>query len=138
MTDVERLRADFAGTGLTVGRHPMSYQREVVRQLGALPAAALSHCPNGALVRVAGGVIVRQRPGTAKGFVFLSMEDETGISNIIVRPDIFDKYREVLVSEPFLLIFGVLQNLDGVVSIRAERVEALAPAVAALHSHDFH
>jgi error-prone DNA polymerase len=138
MTSMERLQADFAGTGLTIGRHPMSYQREAVRSLGAVPAAQLALRRNGSAVRVAGCVIVRQRPGTAKGFVFLSMEDETGISNIIVQPPVFEKYRSTLVTEPFLLISGVLQNLDGVVSVRAQHVEALVTALASAKSHDFH
>jgi error-prone DNA polymerase len=138
MTSEERLRADFAGTGLTIGRHPMSYQREAVRRMGALSAAELAWRRNGSAVRVAGCVIVRQRPGTAKGFVFLSMEDETGISNIIVQPPIFEKYRSVLVTEPFLFISGVLQNLDGVVSVRAKHVEALVTVLASAKSHDFH
>ena len=88
-------------------------------------------------MRIAGSVIVRQRPGTAKGFVFLSMEDETGVMNAIVAPDTYDRHRLVVVGEPFLLIDGVLQNQDGVVSVKAGRVEAL-PAGAAAESHDFH
>ena len=89
------------------------------------------------LVRIAGSVIVRQRPGTAKGFVFLSMEDETGVMNAIITPDTYNRYRLVVVGEPFLLIDGGLQNQDGVVSVKAGRVEAL-PAGAAAESHDFH
>ena len=81
--------------------------------------------PNGRLVRIAGSVIVRQRPGTAKGFVFLSMEDETGIMNAIVTPDTFDRYKFAVLGEPFLFIDGVLQNQDGVVSVKAASVEAL-------------
>ncbi|MGH9817507.1 MAG: hypothetical protein ACRD6I_15655, partial [Candidatus Acidiferrales bacterium] len=81
MSDEERLVADFRGTGLTVGPHPMSYRRTEMNALGVTPAALLRNLPNGRLVSIAGGVIARQRPGTAKGFVFLSLEDETGISN---------------------------------------------------------
>ena len=93
--------------------------------------------PNDKPVRVAGSVIVRQRPGTAKEFVFLSLEDETGIMNAIVTPDLYESYRFVLVSAPFLLIEGVLQNIDYVISIKARRLEALT-ASAAAPSHDFH
>ena len=93
-------------------------------------------------MRIAGAVIVRQRPGTANGFVFLSLEDETGISNAIITPDIFDRFKFEVLGEPFLLIHGVLQNFDGVVSVKAARVEGLHPgreaALAAPPSHDFH
>ena len=92
---------------------------------------------NGRLVRIAGSVIVRQRPGTAKGFVFLSMEDETGIMNAIVTPDTFDRFKFEVLGEPFLLIDGVLQNLDGVISVKAAKIEGLR-AGATAESHDFH
>ena len=82
-------------------------------------------------------MVVRQRPGTAKGFVFLSMEDETGMMNAIVNPATFDRYKFELLSEPFLMIDGVLQNQDGVVSVKAGRVAALR-AGATAGSHDFH
>jgi error-prone DNA polymerase len=88
-------------------------------------------------VRIAGSVIVRQRPGTANGFVFLSMEDETGIMNAIVTPAIFDRYKFAVLGEPFLLIRGVLQNQDGVISVKAGRIEGLR-AGATAESHDFH
>jgi error-prone DNA polymerase len=93
---------------------------------------------HGSRVRVAGCVIVRQRPGTAKGFVFLSMEDETGVANVIVTPDLFERSRLVLLGSHFLLIDGALQNMDRVVSVKAARVEALSARVAADLSHDSH
>jgi error-prone DNA polymerase len=89
-------------------------------------------------VRVAGWVIVRQRPGTAKGFMFLSLEDETGVSNIIVTPQLFEQYRLELVEHPFLLIEGALQNQDNVVSVKASHVKPLPVKVTAAPSHDFH
>jgi error-prone DNA polymerase len=138
MTNVERLNADFAGTGVTIGRHPMAYRREEMNALGVTPARQLARMRNGSTVRVAGCVIVRQRPGTAKGFVFLSMEDETGVINAIVTPDLFDRYRFELLSSSFLLIDGTLQNVDHVVSVKAGRVEGLAAQIAAAVSHDFH
>jgi error-prone DNA polymerase len=82
-------------------------------------------------------VITRQRPGTAKGFVFLTLEDETGISNIIVRPDLFDRERMVVVRQPFLLVDGIMQHQDGVLSVRAERVEGIEGATA-IDAHDFY
>jgi error-prone DNA polymerase len=138
MTNDERLNADFSGTGFTIGRHPMAYHREQMNALGVTPASQLQHMRDGSYVRVAGCVIVRQRPGTAKGFVFLSMEDETGVINVIVTPAMFDRYRFALLGSSFLLIDGVLQNLDNVISVKAGRVEALSASVAAEVSHDFH
>jgi error-prone DNA polymerase len=138
MSVEERMNADFRGTGITLGRHPMAYRREEMNALGVTPARHLPQMRNGSAVRVAGCVIVRQRPGTAKGFVFLSMEDETGVLNAIVTPDLFDRYRLVLVHEPFLFIEGTLQNLDNVISVKAGRVEALPAVVMADVSHDFH
>ncbi|HUP03915.1 MAG TPA: error-prone DNA polymerase [Bryobacteraceae bacterium] len=137
MNTEERLRADYHGAGLTIGKHPMAYRREEMDARGVTPAAELANVPNGRLVRIAGSVVVRQRPGTAKGFVFLSMEDETGIMNAIVAPPVYDRYKVALLSEPFLSILGTLQNLDGVISVKASRVEALR-AGAAASSHDFH
>ena len=93
MNTEERLWADYRGTGLTVGKHPMAYRRAEMNRLGVKRAIDLARVPNGRIVRIAGSVIVRQRPGTANGFVFLSMEDETGIMNAIVTPDTFDRYK---------------------------------------------
>jgi error-prone DNA polymerase len=138
MTAEERLDADYRGTGLTLGPHPMAYRRAEMSALGVTRASDLDRMRNGRAVRVAGCVIVRQRPGTANGFVFLSLEDETGITNVIVPPDTFASYRLVLVEEPFLFIEGVLQHQDRVVSVKAQQVCPLpAPRVAGV-SHDFH
>ena len=137
MTVEERMTSDFRGTGMTIGRHPMAYRRAEMQALGVTPAAQLAHVPDGRLVRIAGSVIVRQRPGTAKGFVFLSMEDETGVMNAIITPPTYERYKLIVVGEPFLLIDGVLQNLDGVISVKVGRVEALR-AGAAAESHNFH
>ncbi len=135
---LERVNEDFRGTGLTIGKHPVAYHRVELNKLKALRAIDIRKLRNGAFVRVAGWVIVRQRPGTAKGFMFLSLEDETGVSNIIVTPKLFNNYRLELVDHPFLLIEGVLQNQDNVISVKASHVEPLTFAVAAAPSHDFH
>jgi error-prone DNA polymerase len=132
MTDEERLVADFRGTGLTVGPHPMTYRR------AERAAIELPELPDGTRVQVAGAVIARQRPGTAKGFVFLSLEDETGIANAIITPQLFEQDHIVVVHNPFLLIEGKLQNQDNVVSVKAERVRALDISRAEVASHDFH
>ena len=134
----ERLDADFRGTGLTIGRHPVARYRDELNKLGVLRTCELKALRNALAVRVAGWVIVRQRPGTAKGFLFLSLEDETGIANIIVTPQLFDKNRLVLVDHPFLLIEGILQNQDNVVSVKAKRVKPLSFRGVATASHDFH
>ena len=140
MTADERLIADYAGTGLTIGPHPMSFRRHELSMRGILRASDLPHIRTGRRVRTAGMVITRQRPGTAKGFVFLTLEDETGVANIIVRPDFFDKERVAIVSAPFLMIEGLVQTVDGVTAIRAERVLPLASlsSESAIDSHDFH
>jgi error-prone DNA polymerase len=138
MTVPERMDADFRGTGLTIGRHPVAYHRAELRKLGAVRTADTYQMTNGSQVVVGGWVIVRQRPGTAKGFVFLTLEDETGVSNIIITPQIFDRNRLALVNHPFLLIEGTLQNQDNVVSVKARRIRPLSFKVAAAPSHDFH
>jgi error-prone DNA polymerase len=137
MTDDDRLQADYAGTGLTIGPHPMALRRGEMSLRGVLRAVDLPNARNGRRVRVAGMVITRQRPGTAKGFVFLTLEDETGISNVIVRPDLFDRQRMTVVRQPFLIVDGVLQHQDGVISVRAERVEGMSGG-ASVDAHDFY
>lgn len=138
MTIPERINADFRGTGLTVGKHPVAYHRAELNKLGALRAIDIAKIRDGNTVRVAGWVIVRQRPGTAKGFMFLTLEDETGVSNVIITPKLFDKNRLVLVDQPFLLIEGALQNQDNVVSVKAKRIRSLQFHIPAARSHDFH
>jgi error-prone DNA polymerase len=125
MTHQERMTADFAGTGLTTGPHPMAYERAELKRKGFWTAAELENGGTNRFVRIAGSVIARQRPGTAKGFVFLSLEDETGIANIIVAPDIFENNRIVTTRSRFLQIEGKLQNQDGVVHVKAQRLEPL-------------
>jgi error-prone DNA polymerase len=137
MTEIERLEADYGGTGVTIGRHPMALRRADLTRAGVIRARDLGSGRRGSRVRVAGSVIVRQRPGTAKGFVFLSLEDETGIANVIVTPQLFQRHRLVLVTKPILLVEGVLQKQDGVVSVKAGRVQGLPPLAHNVPSHDF-
>ena len=138
MTPEARLVSDFRNTGMTVGPHPMSYHRADLWRQGGLSARDLQRLPDGTLVRVAGAVIARQRPGTAKGFVFVSLEDETGIANAIITPQIFQENHIVVVNQQFLLIEGRLQNQDNVISVKAERVRPLGITRAKTVSHDFH
>jgi error-prone DNA polymerase len=138
MSLTERLVADYEGTHLTIGPHPMALRRRELSLRGVLRASDLPRERQGRRIRVAGTVITRQRPGTAKGFVFLTLEDETGISNIIVRPDVFARERLAILEEPFLLVEGILQNQENVTAVRAERVEGIAGVPVEIDSHDFY
>jgi error-prone DNA polymerase len=136
----ERIRADFSGMGLTTGKHPMALVRsKLPREI--LSAAVLATSPDGAMAATAGAVICRQRPGTAKGVVFITLEDETGLANAIVYSDTFEKYRLVITTEPFLLIHGWVQrDKEGTTHLMAMRIEVIAigEALPAAASHDFH
>jgi error-prone DNA polymerase len=138
MTTDERLSADYAGTGLTTGPHPIAYHRAVLRQQGMVTADDLTRLANHQYVRVAGCVIARQRPGTAKGFVFLSLEDETGISNVILTPDVFEQNRVVVTRSRFVCVEGPLQHQDGVIHVKAQRVLNLDIANIEIRAHNFH
>jgi error-prone DNA polymerase len=140
MTPFETTVADYRGTGITTGLHLMSHFRERLRARGVLAARELKGARDGSWVRIAGAVIVRQRPGTAKGFLFLTLEDETGTSNAIVVPDMFQRHRALVQSAGILLVEGPVQNQDGVIHVRARRFERLdGDAMADLlpRSHDF-
>jgi error-prone DNA polymerase len=137
MTPEERLNADFSATSLSTGPHAMRLLR------GRLPeawmASELKTAPHGSFVLAAGMVICRQRPGTAKGFVFLSLEDETGVANVIVKPALYEKNRLLIASEAFLQIEGIVQQQEGVTNLRAVRIERIvADSVPSASSHDFH
>ena len=138
MTTDERLAADYSGTGLTTGPHPMAYHRAALRLQGVLSAGELIHCFNNQFARIAGCVVARQRPGTAKGFVFLSLEDETGIANVVIAPDAFERDRILVTRSRFLLIEGPVQNQDGVIHVKAHHIAPLDITTAEIHSHDFH
>ncbi|HEY4046441.1 MAG TPA: error-prone DNA polymerase [Acidobacteriaceae bacterium] len=138
MTTEERLSADYSGTGLTVGRHPMHYCRGELRQQNILAASELQSRRDGEAVRAAGCIIARQRPGTAKGFIFLSVEDESGIFNVIITPDLYERQRVLVSRAKFILVEGPLQNQDSVVHIKAKRLQELKAVDLAIRSHDFH
>lgn len=141
MSTTDRLVADYGGTGLTTGPHPMFYQREALRRARIYSAKELGEMRDGMWVCAAGSVIARQRPGTALGFIFLSMEDETGIANVIVHPELYERERVVVTRGKFLRVEGKLQNQDGVVHVKAEHVEVLRMDRSegmAGQSHDFH
>jgi error-prone DNA polymerase len=138
MTVDERLVADYAGTGLTVDKHPMFYRRPELRRQGVWSAKDLQDRRDGEFVKTAGCIIARQRPGTAKGFIFISMEDETGIANIVIEPDLYDQDRMVVTRSKFLLVEGLLQNQDNVIHVKATRLIRLCDKALELRSHDFH
>jgi error-prone DNA polymerase len=138
MSTEERLIADYAGTGLTTGKHPMAYRREELRRKRILSADELRNRKDGEFVRTAGCVIARQRPGTAKGFIFLSMEDETGIANVIVTPNLYERERLIVTRSKFILAEGPLQNQDGVIHVKASRLQPLTDQTLEVRSHDFH
>jgi error-prone DNA polymerase len=139
----ERLVADYAGTGLSIDKHPMYHRRGEMQAMGVLSSRDLQNCRSGTFVRTAGCVIARQRPGTAKGFIFLSMQDETGISNVIVSPDLYEQNEKLVRRSKFLWVEGPLQNDGGVVHVKATRLATLlngkqAQGQLAIQSHDFH
>lgn len=139
MTDGQRITADFSNSGISIGKHPMAFHREKLLRMGVSDAETAKAQRDGMLVKVAGCVITRQRPGTAKGFVFLSLEDETGIINIILRPDLFERRRQVCTSSPYVLVKGVLQSTSGVIAVKAGDVDHLSfHDSAIMRSHDFH
>jgi error-prone DNA polymerase len=138
MTLAERVSADYGGMGLTIGPHPMAIRRGDLALRGVLRASDLPKGRHGRRVRVAGAVITRQRPGTAKGFVFLTLEDETGIANVIVTPDLFAASRATVTGEPYLIVEGVLQIQEGVTAVKADRLLGLAGGGPEIESHDFH
>jgi error-prone DNA polymerase len=136
MAPAEETNADYGGVQLTLGPHPLTYIREQLRTKGVVTAVDLDRLRDGDRVRTAGSVIVRQRPGTAKGLLFLTLEDETGMSQAIVPPDLLQKNRRLIVGSPGLVVEGVLQKRDGTISVKGEKFWSLNEIVS-VPSHDF-
>ncbi len=136
MTLPERVKADYETMNLTTGPHPMKLLRAQLPNIWR--ASDLAQARHGSTIQIAGNVICRQRPGTAKGFVFISLEDETGVSNAIVDPDLFERFRLLITEEAFLVIEGEVQNVDHVVLIKTREIKPLAHAeLIGSESHDF-
>jgi error-prone DNA polymerase len=134
----ERLVSDFHGTSMTVGPHPMFYRRDELRAQDVKSSIELRDLANGKQATVAGCVITRQRPGTAKGIIFMTLEDETGTCRVIVMPDFYEKNRMAVLKEKFIRVSGQVQNHDGVVHLKAQAISKLAVSAAEISSHDFH
>ncbi len=140
MTSLEEIVADFKTLGLSTGAHPMSFYRQWAAETGIKSCHDLSESEHGKVMSVAGGVICRQRPETAKGFVFITLEDETGVANIIVNPTVFAEYRHLIMRTSFVSVKGKLQLEEGVANILAEKFERL-PLLTGnpiLPARDFH
>jgi len=141
MTPVELTEADYRMTGISLSGHPMSHVRELLAPNGVRTAQDLQrHGRDGEMVATAGLVICRQRPGTAKGFVFLTLEDETGLVNVVVTPQCFEAQAMLISRTPLLLVRGVLQVEQSVVNVRAKQFRAIPASGGAEHAqrHDFH
>jgi error-prone DNA polymerase len=138
MQPLEETVADYAGTSMTVGPHVLAHLRDDLVRRGVRSAADLRRAPSGSRVKLAGHVIVRQRPGTAKGFLFLTLEDETGTANVVVVPDVFEQHRMLLHTASLLLVEGPVQNVDGVIHVRGQRFEPIPLRASAPPSYDFH
>jgi error-prone DNA polymerase len=137
MTSLEETAADYAATRLTTGPHVMAHLRARLRAEGVLAARDLDAVSDGTPVRVAGHVIVRQRPGTAKGMCFLTLEDETGLANAVVTPPRYERWRVVLNTSPLLEVAGRLERRDGVVHVRATALRRVAAPTALPEGHDY-
>ncbi len=137
MTEIERVVTDLKLTGVSIGKHPITFLRARLNEWGVTPVTRLSELRNNSMVHLAGVVICRQRPSTAKGIIFLSLEDETGIVNVIVMPDIFEQSRFIVVNSPTLHIVGLLQNIESTVSVKALQIFPLEMLRVPIKSHDF-
>src|SRR5579885_967259 len=136
-TPFEETAADYAATQLTTGPHVMVHLRPRLAAAGVRTARDLPQVPHGGHVRVAGHVIVRQRPGTAKGMCFLTLEDETGTANAFLTPPLYERWRVLLNTAPLLEVEGRLERRDGVTHVRAERLRRLEVAAAPPGAHDY-
>ena len=134
MEGLELVDADLRKTGISIGKHPMAFIREDMTKLGILSAHQSKYLRKGQVVSVAGAVIIRQRPMTANNVVFITLEDETGFSNFIVMPDMFEKFRAVINQNNFLIIRGVFEERG---MIKATSFKPLNDLRTEVVSHDF-
>jgi error-prone DNA polymerase len=137
MTPLETTLADYRASGMTTGPHLLAHLRPSLERRGIVPLRRLQEIPDGARLKTAGLVIVRQRPGTAKGICFLTLEDETGTGNVVVMPDRYAEFRVELHTSPLVVVEGRLQCHDGVVHVKLERLKGLSIPGPTPRSHDF-
>jgi error-prone DNA polymerase len=140
MLPVEELTADFKGMDLSTGPHLMRFARAELTSRGVKSAIELKGIPDKRRVQVAGIVVIRQRPGTAKGFVFITLEDETGFVNVVVKPDLTERFGRVVTDSRALLVTGELQKTDGVINVIGKSFIPMefGPADLKVNSRDFH
>jgi error-prone DNA polymerase len=138
MDEVERIEADFSMLGLTTDRHPMALIRNSLERRGVLSSKDMFTVPEREIVTVAGAVICRQRPGTAKGVFFISLEDEFGISNIIVMPDVYERFRRPILEGSYMLIRGQVEKNGVQALVKGLYFERLSFIRMYAESHDFH
>jgi len=139
LTPLEEVVADYRTNGLSLRDHPVKFMRERLRQLGALSSQELAALPHGKYVRVAGLVLMRQRPATASGITFVTLEDETGVVNLIVRPEIWERQHRIARRSQTLLARGTVQRRDEVIHVFVERMHDLSQMLAGaeVKSRDF-
>jgi error-prone DNA polymerase len=137
MSEPEVASADLWATGISADRHPVQFARERLDQAGALTVAALADVPHGRRLAIGGIVTHRQRPATAGGTIFLNLEDETGMANVICSAGVWARYRRLARSAPALLVRGRMERYEGAINVVAERMEALSLATQPLRSRDF-
>jgi error-prone DNA polymerase len=125
MTLAEEVAAEYQVQGLSARHHPMEFLRPSISRDGVLKSSDIAALFSGTKVRIAGCVVCRQRPGTAKGHVFITLEDEHGLVNVILRPKVYEKYRQIARLEPFIVVEGILQKKDEVVNIVAQHIRTL-------------
>jgi error-prone DNA polymerase len=134
MTEWQRMESDLLNTSITIGRHPMAFIREDLNKAGIIPAEQTFKLKKRDIVSVAGSVIVRQRPSTAKDVVFMTMEDETGYSNFLILPDVFDRFRSIIVGSNYLIVRGIHEENGMIKALFFQRINAFISKIA---SHDF-
>jgi error-prone DNA polymerase len=136
----DEILADYRTQGLSLQGHPLQFLRPELDRLQAIPASQLADVEDGCHIKVAGLVLLRQRPGSAKGIIFMTLEDETGLANLIIRPDVWERYRPVARTATALLVSGKIQSVNGVIHIVARRIEDLSGRLQNLGvaSRDFH
>lgn len=140
MDPLQEVLADYGSSGLTLRQHPMSFLRGMLEQRGVVPASALAILPVNTIVKVAGIVLLRQRPGTAKGITFVTLEDETAMFNLIVRPEVWEQHHRVARSADVMLVHGWLQREADIIHVLVQELEDLSAFLAELNvsSRDFH